>query len=150
MTFTNLQEEVESMFGECQLDFGRVCSDKEMFDYLAINESNDKAVVVGRISRHGYHVVSITSMGNMVPVRPEGRDQPSGRLGCAANPARKAYKKALAMKSADEDARTRLLAGERPPWCMHGRGRPPATWIRVAATLGIILTAPAAAQKAAA
>ena len=46
----------------------------------------------------------------------------------------------------DEIVRKRLLAGERPK--LGGRGRPPTRWFRIAAELGLVLTAPTIALDA--
>lgn len=56
------------------------------------------------------------------------------------SPGQEAYMRAYSIRRADERVRERLLAGERPA---GKRGPKPTRWIRIAAELGIDLSAPA-------
>ncbi len=134
MAFKNLRKEVEEMFGELTPEREDPQSYAEVAATFAKSLGRQNTQSPDQTHNPGFHVI--------------GKKRSPGRLAPAANKSRKEYKRAHDQKRDHADIRTRLLAGERPPWCTHGRGRPPARWIEVAKELGIELTSPFAAKKA--
>ncbi len=153
MVFIDLQEDVEALFA----------TEQELFDYAVRDQTLSGYEDGGRREYwNGFSVpqgcqAAPSDRGDTPgrtghlearPWTPERRKRYGGAKEVTAE--RKAYKTAHKAKSAGADIQRRLLAGERPAWCTHGKGRPPARWIRIAAEMGIELKAPAAPGKEAA